>query len=109
MKNVIIVPKDKCPLEVLAEMGNRTRYAWIFLHKNVLTKLSETCDDKRPTSRMISTIFSWNKTQNFPDTFLSVEYFSDSWSSLICIRSTAIAFCSRCDEPTEILFFKMAE
>ena len=28
-KEVIIVPEDKCPLDVLAEMGERTANAWI--------------------------------------------------------------------------------
>ena len=33
-KEEIIVPKDKCPLDVLSEMGERTKNAWIFLHYN---------------------------------------------------------------------------
>lgn len=38
----IFVPKDKCPLEVLAEIGEQTRDAWIFLHNDVVDHLKET-------------------------------------------------------------------
>lgn len=38
-KKVTLVPKDKCPLDVLAEMKERTANAWIFLHHNAVEKL----------------------------------------------------------------------
>lgn len=109
MKTVIIVPKDKHPLELLAELGNRTRYAWIFLHKNVIAKLNESCTNKKQTRGFSTTLYSWNKTEKIPDTFVSVDYFTNSWSAVICIRSSAISFCSRSEEPTEMIFIKMDE
>ena len=44
-KEVILVPQDKCPLDVLAEMGECTRNSWIFLHDNVVDKLHSTADE----------------------------------------------------------------
>ena len=43
-KEVILVPKDKCPLDVLAEMGERIENAWIFLHSDdVENSYNNTC------------------------------------------------------------------
>ena len=33
LKEITYVPQDKCPLDVLAEMGAETSDAWIYLHK----------------------------------------------------------------------------
>jgi len=40
-KEVIYVPKDKCPLDTIKELGDEAISAWVFLHKNVIEKLKE--------------------------------------------------------------------
>lgn len=43
-KEVTLVPKDKCPLDVLADMEERTADAWIYFHENAVKKLEKSCD-----------------------------------------------------------------
>ena len=38
------MPHDKCPLDILSEMGDKTQNAWIFLHRNAFEKLRSTAD-----------------------------------------------------------------
>ncbi len=39
MKEITLVPKDKCPLRFIREIEERANNPWIFLHNNVLEKL----------------------------------------------------------------------
>lgn len=63
-KEVILVPKDKCPLDVLAEMGERTKNAWIFLHQNATEKLKKTADECKYSSNTVYTLL-WNSSLSF--------------------------------------------
>ena len=107
MKNVIIVPKDRCPLEVLAEMGERTRNAWIFLHKNVFERLRRSCDEENWTEFECYTHFFWKTT--IEQELISVSLFTEPWYSVGYIKSPNIAFDVRTAEPEETLFLKMEE
>lgn len=78
-KEVIIVPKDKCPLDVLADMGEKLLGVGILFSITSLNKLRGTADRYEkldPTAYLLS----WNATKDFPQTTLIVvgEYSSDS-------------------------------
>ena len=70
-KEVILVPKDKCPLDVLAEMGERTKNSWIFLHQNAVDKLTITADESREV--FFGFVFYWKSTKESPETSLKVD------------------------------------
>ncbi len=103
-KEVTIVPKDKCPLDILAEMGDRTKNAWIFLHYGAVNKLEETCNEYKELAHSI--ILRWNA----PSTSITIETEEFStWQQVCFIESDYIAFKFRHFDPEEIFFLKMDE
>lgn len=105
-KEIILVPKDKYPLEILSEWEERTANAWIFLHKNLVQKFKDSCD-KWEFVRLYFIELNWNATENFPATFLSIKGL-DTWLSLHCIKMNNKLEYS-CSDSEEILFFQMEE
>lgn len=107
-KEVIIVPKDKCPLDVLAEMGNRTENAWIFLHSNAVEKLKNTSDECKYSSSTTYTLL-WNATDEFPETKVRIDIMRGEWASVARIAADDIAFKQISTNPEDIFFLKMEE
>lgn len=107
LKKVIIVPANKCPLDVLAEMGSRVLNSWIFLHKNALEKLWITADviDKFPLIIQMQ----WAKTPKYPATLFSVINLNEEWFKVSKINATDIAFKTAPSDPEHIFFLKMEE
>lgn len=105
-QKVILVPKDKFPLDVLAEMGKETKKAWIFLHQKVVDNLFATAN--RITQTFSTNVFIWVTSQS--DVVLRfVQGFDTNWYSVSEIQSENIAFKKRPSVPDEILFLKMEE
>lgn len=104
-KEVILVPKDKCVLDILAEMGERTRNAWIFLHKNVVKKLKKTANGEYSTATCLTLL--WKATDEFPETTICIES-GKIWSLVAVIKADDIAFEEKVDDPEDIIFFQMA-
>lgn len=105
-KEVIIVPKDKCVLDVLAEMGERTKNSWIFFHKNVVKKLQKTADANYSAATVRTLI--WNETEEFPKTELYIDISAKIWCSVIDIKATDIAFEKDAEDPENLYFFQIA-
>lgn len=111
-KEVIIVPTDKCPLDVLAEMGERIRNSWIFLHENALKKLSKTCNLHHSINTVHdadSEYMQWNATEKFPETVLFYSVPNITWGKIQCIKATDIAYGTCPSDPEDIFFLKMDE
>ena len=109
-KEVKLVPKDKCPLNVLAELGEQTKSAWIFLHRNAVEKLISIADDHRTRmSHDLRELF-WNATNAFPETTIWIEFDPEKvWLEVYRIDADDIAFNLPADDPDNILFVKMDE
>lgn len=107
-KEVILVPKDKCPLDVLAEMGERTKNAWIFLHQNATEKLKKTADECKYSSNTVYTLL-WNATDEFPEAKVRIDIMRGEWSSVARITADDIAFKQTATNPEDIFFLKMDE
>lgn len=107
-KEVIIVPKDKCPLDVLAEMGEQTKNSWIYLHKNAFDKLkSEDC-----SIRQSFTFYElyFKETKDYPKTTIRISGFNAGvWFTILSISADDIAFKNRAIDPEDIFFLKMEE
>lgn len=107
-KEVTIVPKDKCPLDVLAEFENRTKNAWIYLHENAVKKLEETCNRYDKFTGFISLV--WNATEKFPMTNIHIcTEKTGCWQYVQYISADDIAFNCMVEDPEEIFFLKMDE
>lgn len=109
-KDVTLVPKDKCLLDVLAEMGKPLKHSWIFLHQNVYQHLQKSeginvfVSDKEA-------LIEWEATENHPYkrfVFCAIPE-SGSWGRIRVIRAINVAFNVLPADPKYILFLKMAE
>lgn len=113
-KEVTIVPKDKCPLDVLAEMGERISHSWIFLHENAYQHLinSEgashfTCIPKIPVQKACIT---WEATKDYPQTIVFCEVPPpNGWGEIVSLSAEDISFKHPEPDPEEIFFLKMSE
>lgn len=109
-KEVILVPKEKCPLNVLAEMGEKTENAWIFLDASAYNKLLESdgCEVVYNTEEKI--MLRWKATEEYSETevYMGVPT-SCGWGEIISIKDEGIAFTFPKADPEDIFFLKMAE
>lgn len=107
-KDVTLVPQDKCPLDILAELESRTKNAWIYLHENAIEKLKKTCDKYEEWAHCIS--LTWEATDKFPaaNIYIGQEEIG-CWKPIFLIKAEDIAFSTRVSDPDEIFFIKMDE
>ena len=104
-KEVILVPKDKCPLNVLREMGERIRNSWIFLHDDAVRKLETTTDyiEEKGYQELV-----WSATEKYSQTTLDIEIVG-TWHKVYRIIAEGIAFEYEAQDPEDIYFLKMDE
>lgn len=73
-KDVILVPRDTCPLDMLAQMGDQIKYAFIFLHSNAVDKLIHSdgvsCEEGEKEETLV---LRWNATEDFPETKILID------------------------------------
>ena len=114
-KEVILVPKDKCPLDVLAEMGERIRKSWIFLHENVNEHLlkSEGASSLIIGNRIDGNErngIAWKATREKNQRgILCYVPTPRGWGKIISISAKDIAYGCSPDDPEDIYFLKMDE
>ena len=111
-KEVVIVPKDKCPLDVLAEMGEKTKDSWIFLHSNAVEKLQHSDGVSSKEGRKQGTlVLTWEATEDYPETRIVVDVcgLNAEWKPIILISDSDIAFNLMPVDFEELFFLKMAE
>lgn len=110
-KEVIIVPKDKCPLDVLAEMGERTANAWIFLHANAVEKLQRSYVSCKEGKKPGTLDLTWEATDEYPETrvVIDVGAMAVDWKHVILISASDISFTLMPVDPEDIYFLKMEE
>ena len=114
-KEVILVPQDKCPLNVLAEMGESIRNSWIFLHENAYERLLKS-EGAKPSggdsvNRNKTTCMIWDATKEYPKTVVFCEVPEpNGWGKITGIEAEDISYSMICPRDPEFLFFlKMAE
>lgn len=98
----IIVSKDRCPLEAIAEMGEQTKNAWIFLNKDAIEQLKEKA----------ITIIEWNGyTFNIGGRIVRVRNFSKEWYILdeVTIGNGICEFAELSENPENTFFVEMAK
>ncbi len=112
-KEVIIVPKDKCPLDVLAEMKEQTYAVGILFSVIALNKLMSTADRCEELDDS-AYLLSWNATENFPKTTIVVVSEPSEIPNIIeyravFINADDICFRSQWDDRTVDYFLTMEE
>lgn len=69
----IIVLKDDDPLKRIAEFGEETKNAWIFLNKDAISRLRDTAIEVRNHN---------GATYNYGGRIVHTRYFTDEWRIL---------------------------
>lgn len=111
-KEVIIVPKDKCPLDVLAKMGKRTENAWIFLHLNAVEKIQHSEGVSCKEGEKVGTlVLTWEATEDYPETRIVIDVCAmvTEWKPIILISASDISFNLMPVDPESLYFLKMDE
>lgn len=103
-KEVILVPKDKCLLEILTEA--RITNAWIFLHEDLVEKFKDSSDSCKFVGHYFIEL-TWNATKNFPSTVLSIRELG-TWCLIYYIQDDNKLEYS-CSDPEEIFFLQIEE
>ena len=107
----LVVPTDKCPLDFLAEMGERIANAWIFVDTSVIRKLVYS-DGATYEIGGNCKILSWKTSEEYPETQVIYQDFEcTGWYYIIAIEADDIAFKELYEkkEPEYIFRLKMAE
>ena len=117
MGNILLIPKGKCLLNYLREMGERTRNSWLLIHENVVKQLEETSDDETYEPAYIRN-FIWEKNSQYPQSILGIDLSHEllrgkeyvvEWYAIEQIRAKDIAFRDSPKNPDEIFRLKMEE
>ena len=111
-KEVTPVPKDKCPLVVLAEMGQQTRNAWIFIHENVYWNLVRRAGNVSYTKEKNDgpELIKVKATKDYPEAeILCQKPNTDGWTKIMLINAENIAFTFAVKDPEDLFFLKMDE
>lgn len=110
MRRDLIVPKGKCPLDVLAEQGEGIRNTWIFLHESVVSNLENSEGVARNEAYNGGTLLFWAATEKYPETRIVYRSFElTAWYLLTNVLAENIAYSSTIEvnEPEEVIFVKM--
>lgn len=106
----ITVPKEKCPLDVLAEMGSQTSGAWIFFTENTAKTLKDSSDSNQQYNDD-TYILRWNATAEYPQTSAIIRECDllglGIFYHVLLIEATDIAFKSVTAFPDKLLILCM--
>lgn len=107
----LFVPADKCPLDFLAEMGERIQNTWIFADESVIQNLkkSDGVIDKQHGLR--GHLLTWKATEEYPETKVIYDiFYGTGWYVLVEIEAEDIAYkaIGKVREPNAIIHLKMA-
>ena len=115
------VPNGKCAMDVLAELRERTKNSWIYLHKDVVNDLLEKTDTYSEHYEENYWFYQlhWNATDKYPETNVELHWnevcsFNRSkdysvWVEVTFIGADDIAFRYPAKDPEEIFFLKFED
>ena len=110
MINILDVPVNTCPLDVLSKMGEEIRGSKILFNSPAFAKFAKNVDTFEKVGQ--SYFLSWNATERFPQTtkVIEVEYLTDNNYTgyvyhAVYINASDICFRTQWDDcPNEYLF-----
>jgi len=110
-KKVTFVLNNECAMDVLAELGEETKDAWIWVHKNVTENLKKDADSVMAEGFGGHFRIRWKATEESPETEILIycgEKGSE-WDKVLTISADDIAYTTMPSDPEELLFLKMED
>ena len=107
----LFVPTDKCPLDFLAEMGERIKGAWILFDDTVVTNLKQSDGVIIKNHGFGGKELIWEATEDYPETMIIYDsFYGTGWYVLYEVEADDIAYTSVSSvrEPNTIIRLKMA-
>ena len=109
MKEITLVPKDKCPFDFIEEIVKQKKDSWIFIHNNVLEKLISSADRHKKDSISYEETVNWLLWEKDSSKEL-ITGIGPIWFRVKLILDNRTGFVSsNPNDPNEILFLKMGE
>ena len=106
----LFVPTDKCPLDFLAELGERIKDAWILFDDTVVAKLEQSADVITDSFVSSGQQLTGKATEDYLDTIIIDSFYDTGWYVLYEVEADDIAYTSVSSvrEPNTIIRLKMA-
>lgn len=109
VKEVVLLPKDKCPLAFIRELGENIKKSWIFLHADIVPYLMLTANDSIMNGYK-PILIHWDAIGELSEISIAVKYDKDNiWNEMVGIKTDKINLDKRCTDPQYIYFIKMEE
>lgn len=106
-KEVINVPRNINPLELLEQMGEKVENSWIFLRNNVTVQLAEYADVVEIHDDLQK--FTWKKTRYSDEVVIILQTNPSVWARVTFISANNVLFTKEPEDPESIYFFKIWE
>ena len=105
-KEIIFVPKNKCPLDTLAEMGEKIKNSWINFDQNLVEELAASADICFCTSTTEMTAYklTWRAKNRTSKTEIVLKSATSEWFSVGSIFASDIAFKYASNDPDSLYF-----
>lgn len=108
VKEVILIPKGKCPLVFIRELGEKLKNSWVFLHENVVSNLENTANNYILTGNPL--VLGWKATNKLSEISIAISFSGKSlWNEILGVETNKIDFGTPCTDPEYIYFIKMEE
>ena len=104
-REIDLVRYDKCILDYLAKLKERTASALIFIDENCLEQMYKRCDSISGIKGFMVTCH-YNGSDEYPPAEVTVQCHKP-WNQILLIKADDIAFKGRSDDPKEIFFLKL--
>lgn len=108
-KKPIEIPRDMCPLDVIAEMGEKAEGCGIFLSNSVMRKLIKS-EGSIMENHDGDVVMIWSATDKHPETKIVVRKSSfTDWNLIIRIEAEDICFKKIPPDPEKLVFLTMGK
>lgn len=102
----VMLMDGKCPLDYLAEQGEKTKSSWIFLSRNAVKAMEENAETNDTDGALL--ILGWKATEDYPASNITLRGRSlcdeNEWYELVRCDAEDIAFRAPANNPREIFF-----
>ena len=105
---VINIPSDKEPLDVLKIVGERVKNSWLFLNKEFYVRLAISSNHYFIGKNGVACM-KWNAKEDQPEVTLFCDLPGVTWGKIRSMQIGSVAYMRTPDDPINIYFLKMGK